>query len=97
MSGRSGVFHWDPEKKCVVNGPAPRRIPDNLMRVTKRGDEGGVSFQYPPGWDDGSGKVRHVKSGPFKGRVCWTNAGEARDIAARLEDMQGSRVRYDPD
>lgn len=93
---RHGIFHWDPEKRRIVDGPAPRRSPA-VERLTKRGDDGGVSFQFPPDWDDGSGKVRHVKSGFLKGRVCWTNAQEARDIAHRLEDMQGTRVKYDPD
>ena len=95
MSKR-GIFHWDPERKCIVDGPAPRRS-DEPRRVAKQGDDGGVSLQFPPDWDDGSGKIRHVKDGIHKGRVCWTNRQEARDIAHRLEDMQGSRVRYDPD
>lgn len=66
------------------------------MRISKRGDEGGISFQIPPGWDDGSGKIRHVKGGIHDGRVCWSTQAEAREVAARLEAKEGSRVRYDP-
>lgn len=65
--------------------------------VSRRGDGGGgVSFQIPTGWDDGSGKIRHVKSGPFKGRVCFSSRREAQDIAKRVADQSGVSVRYDP-
>lgn len=68
------------------------------FHVGKRGgSDGGVSFQIPPGWDDGSGKIRHVQSGPLKGRVFWTSRQEAKEIAKRMEDKNESRVRYDPD
>lgn len=92
---RHGVFHWDAEKKCIVDGPAPRRGTEKA-RVSKTGDDGGVSLQIPPGWDDGSGRVRHVKDGPLKGRVCWSNRAEAREIAARVAAKEGQRVTYDP-
>lgn len=92
-----GVFHWDPVEKKIVEGRAGARPPE-LRRVSKRGDgKGGVSFQFPPGWDDGSGKVKHMPSGPFKGRVYFESRHEARDLAKRLEDRQQSEVRYDPD
>jgi hypothetical protein len=64
----------------------------SIMR--RHGDNGGISFQIPENWDDGSGKIRHVKDGPFKGRVYWTSQKEAQDIARRLEDQGGTRVRY---
>lgn len=62
---------------------------------TKRG-EVGFSPQFPKGWDDGSGKVRHIKEGPHKGRVCWTTREEAKEIAKRFEDQNGRECRFDP-
>lgn len=91
-----GVFHWDPDLQQIVEGPAPKRGAEKPP-VAKRGDgRGGVSFQFPPGWDDGSGKVKHIKSGPLKGRVYFESRQEARDLARRLEDKQNFEVRYDP-
>ena len=67
------------------------------VRVRKRlGDSGGISFQVPPGWDDGSGKIRHVESGPLKGRVYFKNRREAVELAKRLEGKTGDRTRFDP-
>lgn len=54
-----------------------------------------MSFQLPKGWDDGSGKVRHVPSGPNKGRVYFTNREEARELAKRIQDTEQRHVRYD--
>jgi len=66
--------------------------------IGKRGgSDGGVSFQLPTGWDDGSGKIRHIQSGPLKGRVFWTSRHEAKEIAKRLQDKDERHVRYDPD
>lgn len=68
------------------------------FNIGKRaGTDGGVSFQFPPGWDDGSGRVRHIQSGPLKGRIFFTSRQEAKDLAKRLEDRSGTRVQYDPD
>jgi hypothetical protein len=61
------------------------------------GRNGGMSYQIPKGWDDGSGKIRHIQSGPNKGRVCWTSRHEAKEIAKRLQDSEQRHVRYDPD
>ena len=70
----------------------------NINIISKAGGRkgGGISFQFPPGWDDGSGKVRHVESGPWKGRVYFQSAREAKEIAKRYEDQAGTRCRYDP-
>lgn len=59
------------------------------------GEDGGVSFQLPPGWDDGSGKVKHIKDGPLKGRVFWANRYEAKELAKRIQDREERNVRYD--
>jgi len=68
------------------------------IQVAKRGGcDGGISYQLPPGWDDGSGKIRHVKSGPLKGRVYFTSRYEAKELAKRLQDKEQRHVRYDPD
>lgn len=61
----------------------------------KGGSDGGLSFQIPPGWDDGSGKIRHIKGGQHDGRVFWTSRREAQEIAKRLQDHQQQYVRYD--
>lgn len=53
----------------------------------KRGPEG-VSFQIPEGYDDGSGKFRHIKGGPNAGRVFWTSAHEASELAKRIQDKE---------
>lgn len=57
---------------------------------------GGISFTFPPGWDDGSGKIKHVESGQWKGRVYFTSRREAQEIAKRYEDKSGERCRFDP-
>jgi hypothetical protein len=70
----------------------------NRIRLNIRkpaGSDGGVSFQLPKGWDDGSGKVRHVKDGPLKGRVYFTSREEAKELAKRLQDKEERHVRYD--
>lgn len=68
------------------------------LNIAKRGgSDGGVSFQLPPGWTDGSGKIRHIQSGPLKGRVYFTSRHEAKEIAKRLQDHEERHVRYDPD
>lgn len=75
--------------------PAPASHQGRGRKVFGRGETRGISFQFPPGWDDGSGKVQHVKSGPFKGRVCFTSKHEAKEVAARHEGKSGIRTRYD--
>lgn len=66
--------------------------------IAKRGGcDGGISFQLPKGWDDGSGKIKHVKGGQFDGRVYWTSRHEAKEIAKRLQDREERHVKYDPD
>lgn len=90
-----GIFHWDPVNQRIVDGPAPRRQPD-LERVTKRGDEGGISFQLPPGWTDGSGKVKYVESGIYKGRVRFDSRAEAKELAKRVQDHEQAHTSYDP-
>lgn len=68
------------------------------FNIGKRaGTDGGISFQFPPGWGKGMNGVRHVPSGMFKDRVFFTSRQEAKDLAKRLEDMSGSTARYDPD
>lgn len=68
------------------------------LQIARRGGtDGGVSFQLPKGWDDGSGKVRHIQSGFHKGRVYWTSRYEAKELAKRLQDSEERHVRYDPD
>lgn len=64
-----------------------------VRKVT--GDGGGMSFQLPPGWDDGSGKIRHVTDGPHKGRVFFTSRHEAKEIAKRMQDKEERFIRYD--
>lgn len=66
----------------------------DLQNQFGRGEIRGISFQFPPGWDDGSGKVQHVKSGPHKGRVCWTSKHEASEIAKRHEGKSGAETTY---
>jgi hypothetical protein len=66
------------------------------FEIHKRGGaEGGVSYQIPKDWDDGSGKIRHIPSGPLKGRVYFTSRHEAQEIAKRLQDKEQTRVRFD--
>lgn len=68
------------------------------IQIAKRGGRnGGVSYQLPKNWDDGSGKVRHIPSGPLKGRVFFTSRHEAQEIAKRVQDHERQHVRYDPD
>lgn len=95
MGAWRGVFHWDPVQGRIVEGHAPERPPD-LPRVTKRGDEGGISFQLPPGWTDGSGKVKYVKDGIYKGRVRWDSRQEAKELAKRVQDHERAYTKYDP-
>lgn len=64
--------------------------------VTRTGDGFGMAFQLPPGWDDGSGKIRHMKGGVHDGRIIFSSRREAKDIARRWEDACGRRVEYDP-
>lgn len=71
-----------------------------LNIISKRGGRGagGILFQAPPGWTDGSKKLKYLPKGhPHAGRVYFTSAREAQDIAKRLEDQSGVRVRYNPD
>ena len=66
------------------------------FEIQKRGGgDGGVSYQIPKDWDDGSGKIRHIPSGPLKGRVYFTSRREAQEIAKRLQDKEKTNVRYD--
>lgn len=66
------------------------------MQIHKRaGSDGGISYQLPPNWTDGSGKIRHVKEGPNKGRVFFSSRYEAKEIAKRLQDSEQRFVRYD--
>ncbi len=77
----------------------PKKDIGKVNITTRRGGRGagGISFTFPPGWDDGSGKVKHVERGEFKGRVYFTSRQEARDIAKRYEDRAGEACRFDPD
>ena len=84
-----GVFHWDPEKKCIVDGPAPRRVGGTGIGVVR---EDGVSFGLPLNFDDGSGKFRHLKDGVHKGHVFWESRKEAREIAKRAQDHMRVRI-----
>ena len=59
--------------------------------------ESGVLFQFPPGYDDGSGTLQYVKSGPFAGRVCYSSAKEAKEIAARYAGRTGEKIHFNPD
>ena len=73
-----------------------RKSSRHSLQVRKAsGSDGGISFQLPPGWDDGSGKIRHVKDGIHKGRVFFTSRHEAKEIAKRLQDKEERFVRYD--
>jgi hypothetical protein len=76
---------------------AKRRAEPERQHVIGQGDRRGISFQFPPGWDDGSGKIQHVKDGPFKGRVMFTSRAQAEEVAKRYEGTCGQRARYDPD
>ena len=94
---RSGVFHWDPEKKCIVDGPAPtrsRRLDDPNPTGGKGG--GGMFFQIPPGWSDGKPGIKYVEGGQFKGRVRFESRREAKELARRISDHQRRQVEYDP-
>lgn len=63
--------------------------------IKGEGESRGIIFQVPPGWDDGRGKVQHMKSGPFKGRVVFTSERELHDLAKRIEDKEQIRMRVD--
>ncbi len=79
------------QERAKQRGSEPEQV------LLGQGDRRGISFQFPPGWDDGSGKIQHVKSGPFKGRVMFSGKREAEEIAKRYEGMCGQRARYNPD
>ncbi len=89
------TFHFDHASGKVVEGRAGER--PATRRASRGCTDGGVSFQFPPGWDDGSGKIRHVPDGPLKGRVCFSSRREAVEIQKRYEGLTGERARYDPD
>lgn len=91
---KRGVFHWDPERKCIVDGPAPRRS-DEPKVVAKRGDGFGMSVQFPKWWGKGMKGVRHIPSGPHRGRIMFTTRQEAKDIGKRHEDVSGFKTTYD--
>jgi hypothetical protein len=92
-----GVFHCADGK--IVEGRAPETAAERKSArhslVKKKSSEGGISFTFPKNWDDGSGRVRHVQSGPWRGRVMFTSRNEAREIAKRHEGMCGARTTYD--
>ena len=70
----------------------------NRIRLNIRkpaGSDGGVSFQLPPNWDDGSGKIKHVKDGPLRGRVYFSNREEARELSKRIQDKEERYTSYD--
>jgi hypothetical protein len=78
-----------------LSGRGPGVTPVRVRRK-RLGDGGGVLFQFPPGYDDKSGKLNYMKSGPWEGRVVFQNRREAKEIAARYEGMCGEKIRYDP-
>lgn len=91
------VFHYDRTLERMVEGPHPGNMRSEPPRKVKRGGaDGGISFQFPPDWDDGSGKVKHVPDGPFKGRVCFESRRDAVEVAKRYEGMCGQKIHYDP-
>lgn len=67
------------------------------MRKRTQLGTSGILFQFPPGYDDGSGKLRYVKDGPFAGRVAYSSRKEAKEIAARYEGRTGEKIYFDPD
>jgi hypothetical protein len=74
---------------------AKRRTRSDVDPVDRGIAKVGISFQFPPGWDDGSGKVRHVPKGqPHAGRVMFTSKQEAIDIGKRHEDVSGLKTSY---
>jgi hypothetical protein len=81
-------------REAAQKGERRRSARHEFARQGGKG-KGGISFQLPPGWDDGSGKIRHIESGPHKGRVYFTSRTEAREIAKRMSDTCDQRVRYD--
>ena len=89
------TWHLDKETWTWVEGPAPvtPRVDISPEMMVRRQE--GISFQFPPGWDDGSGAVRHVPSGPHKGRVMFTSQHEKMEIAKRHEGMTGLETRID--
>lgn len=66
------------------------------MRKRTQLGTSGILFQFPPGYDDGSGKLKYVKSGPFAGRVCYSSRKEAQEIRARYADRTGEKIHFDP-
>jgi hypothetical protein len=74
---------------------AKRRPSRKDFTVSGGHGDGGISYTFPPGWDDGSGKIRHVQSGPNKGRVYFRSKREAREVAKRYEGKTGDRATYD--
>lgn len=69
-------------------------LPDKPARVVGQGDRRGICFQIPPTAIEGG---ERIKSGPFKGRIAFTNKNSARDIGKRVEDKTGFSCKYDPD
>lgn len=89
------TWHLDKKTWTWVQGPAPvAPRPDAFPETIVRREEG-ISFQFPPNWDDGTGTVRHVTSGEHKGRVMWTSNREKREIARRHEGVSGLSTRID--
>jgi hypothetical protein len=94
---KRGVFHWDPEKKCIVDGPAPLRPSDTKSATAYGGwGGGGIDFQDHPSWADGLKGVKRVASGPHKGRVMFTSRAEAQHLAKLKSEVFRREVRYDP-
>lgn len=74
-----------------------RRRDEKRQSLTSTGGQGiGISFQLPPGWGEGVKGIRHIQSGKFKGRVCWSSRREAHEIAKIQSDIQGRLTLYDP-
>ena len=67
-----------------------RREPSLLIG---QGDRRGISWQFPPSdVDDG---LPRIKSGEFKGRVCFSSKREAQEIAKKMQDINHTVIRYD--
>lgn len=59
--------------------------------VSPRDRNVGYSFQLPKNWKHAK---RHIKSGPNKGRACWTTEQEAMDMVSRAKDA-GEDLTWD--
>lgn len=75
--------------------------PDNLKRrgtqiVSRGGQSGGISFQFPANYGRETGRFKYVESGPFKGRVRFDSRRGAKEIAKVHEGETGEKVHYDP-